>query len=291
MHRGRTLSLLVLMFGSAFAAQENTIKTLLYRCFESSNIQKQLDRESKKPYFQQLMNDDKTTRHDAMRQLAEVFESFNLSKEKYYYPLYVACSHGSLDLVGFFIMYTSLSIEDLTTPEMKNFDEHGVTPFLHACQSGNENLIKHLMLLDRDILDDVNDEGENWLHVIAQSGNIELLHSLVEYLYDDKYYYKDINFNVEDGMGRTVLSYLHVYDGVEETFQLLQDHGANFDQVNAFNETPQDCYAKLSDENNFNKRYCIVYHTEYVPDERSNGFYVKPTHQEETTDRCHCSIL
>jgi ankyrin repeat protein len=292
MHHGRTLFLLLLMFGSAFSAQEGTINTVLYNCFKTSKkITRELDRELKKTYFLQLESEDKEIRHNAMLNLATFFANFNLRKESYYYPLYASCFHGSYELVTFFIGYTSLSLEDLTNSEVIELDEYGVTPFLYACKSGNKKLIKKLMLLNRDLLYDVNNEGENWLHVVAQSDNLLLLCSLVKYLYDDKYYYEDIDFNNEDYMGRTVLSCLYGCKNSEKTLQLLQDHGANFDQINQFNETPKQCYEYLLDEDNFNKRYCVVFHTEYVPDERSNGFYLKPVHIEERAEKCQCSII
>lgn len=295
MHRGRTLSLLLLYSNFLFAGQDLTIKEVLLSCFDGSAYEKSLRKESKKDYFLQLDSKEKEPKNMAFTRLGEFINTCNIvhNDEIFYLALCRACLHGSHDVVGFFIANNFVDQGDLTNDELQNLDNSRFTPFLYACQSNNEALIRYLILANKDVLNAVNYRGENWLTIIAKSENTELISSLIESFCGDNYFVWDVNFNHEDEMGITALYYLYGCGVRDKFLKLLQDNGVDLECQNEFGETPQECYNTLGrNKDIFNTRYCTAYHTEYVPDERSGGLYLKAVHQEEEDrdQNCRCVV-
>ena len=121
----------------------------------------------------------------------------------------------------------------------------GQTP-LQCAYENKDSINTGLSMLQRfpnkvNVPDNLNN-GSYMLHIVCESGNLELLKVICGN------FFTDVNFNVVDDDGNTPV-HLACMNGHLEVVKLLAQHGADLNVTNRYNVTPlQYAYAKKQDK-------------------------------------------
>ncbi|PCG19556.1 ankyrin repeat domain-containing protein [Brachyspira sp. G79] len=114
---------------------------------------------------------------------------------------------------------------------VKARDNEGTPVFLYACGFGNGNIIRMLLVKDRTLVNDKNNNGNiNGLHYAASLNNLETINFLIKNV--------DMNINDRDINGCSALYYAAYY-GKREAYNLLIKLGANKDIGDNYGVKPE----------------------------------------------------
>ncbi|XP_021967730.1 ankyrin repeat domain-containing protein 16-like isoform X1 [Folsomia candida] len=88
-------------------------------------------------------------------------------------PLHTAVMHGHLEVSQLLLNHQPDPAEDINTP-----DHCGITPLMDACRFGYLHIFNYLLKLGGN-LHQINQQGQNCLHVAAEAGQTSLIEELV----------------------------------------------------------------------------------------------------------------
>lgn len=136
--------------------------------------------------------------------------------------------------------------------DVKARDNEGSSVFLYACGFGNGNIIRMLLVKDRNLVNDKTPNADiNGLHYAASLNNSDTINFLVKNV--------NMNINDRDSNGCTALYYA-AYHGKKEAYNLLIKLGANKDIGDNYGVKPEyilsggssavDLGADINGENN-----------------------------------------